>query len=62
MIGFILYEFFEMLFYISKLGYNGVSNIYNWYYKNKNDLTNDDIKNKIIELKKHIIELENSIK
>lgn len=32
MIGLILYEVFDILFYAGKLGYNGLRAVYNWYY------------------------------
>lgn len=57
MIGFLIYEFFELCYYLTKLGYNGITSIYNWYYQSDN-LTKDEIKNKINELKLKIKELE----
>lgn len=32
MLGLLLYESFDIVYHISKLGYNGIVNIYNWYY------------------------------
>lgn len=31
-LGFILYEAIDIIYFTGKIGYNGISNIYNWYY------------------------------
>lgn len=57
MIGFLIYELFELCYYMTKLGYNGISSVISWYNYN-NNLTEEQIKNKIKELKIEIKKLE----
>lgn len=61
MLGLILYESFELVYYISKLGYNGISNIYKWYY----DLPSEEqikYQDKIKMLEDRLKQLEESNK
>lgn len=74
MLGFILYETFDVVYHIGKLGVNGTISLYNWYYKDEKDKnketssleminTNEqEIKNEIYELRKRITDLENENK
>tara|TARA_B110000908_G_C10263425_1_gene461206 strand:- start:2979 stop:3170 length:192 start_codon:yes stop_codon:yes gene_type:complete len=57
MIGYLIYEFFELVYYLSKLGYNGVAGLYYWYYSN-NNITREDLENKISSLKLKIKKFE----
>ena len=55
-LGVIVYEAFDVAYNIGKLGYNGVTGLYNWYYQIEDPI----IKEKKKEIKK-IEELESKI-
>jgi hypothetical protein len=65
MIGFLLYETVDILYYVSKIGYNGINYIYKWYYNlnedEKQNLSDEQIQ--LIECKmKEIDELIKTFK
>ena len=46
-LGWIVYEAIDIIYFTGKIGYNGVSGIYNWYYSppdEKNDSKDSDNK------------------
>ena len=51
-LGFILYETIDIVYNVSKLGYNSVTGLYNWYY---------DIKTEDDKEKERLDRLENKI-
>ena len=51
-LGFILYETIDIVYNVSKLGYNSVTGLYNWYY---------DIKTEDDQEKERLDRLENKI-
>ena len=51
-LGFILYETIDIAYNVSKLGYNSVTGLYNWYY---------DIKTEDDKEKERLDRLENKI-
>ena len=51
-LGFILYETIDIAYNVGKLGYNGVTGLYNWYY---------DIKTEDDQEKERLDRLENKI-
>ena len=66
-LGIILYEGVDLAYNVVKLGYNGVSGVYNWWYqveeheKEKNDNENKELIKQLKLLKKKVEELENII-
>lgn len=66
MIGYILYETIEMVYYVTKLTYNGVKNTYNWYYNideipYNNTIQMTEINNTILLLNKKCYDLEKKL-
>ena len=69
MIGLILYEAFDLVYHVGKIGYNGVSGAYRWYYSIPNEQTSKEEEkekekekekeNKIKMLENQIMEMEN---
>lgn len=49
MIGFIIYEGVELIYYTGKLTYNISKSLYNWSFSNKNIKDNDNITDEILE-------------
>lgn len=67
MIGFILYEAFDLMYHVGKMGYNGVNGVYRWYYKipSTEDQKDDKIKSleeKIKTMEENYSKLEHLIK
>ena len=42
MIGLILYEAFDLVYHVGKIGYNGVSGAYRWYYSIPDEQTSKE--------------------
>ena len=61
MIGLILYEAFDLVYHVGKIGYNGVSGAYRWYYSNPDEQTSKEEEkgNKIKMLENQIMKMEN---
>ena len=57
MLGYVLYESIEVVYYISKIAYNSVSSTYNWYYNINNKPYDNTIK--MIEIEKQLLLLNN---
>ena len=36
-LGFLIYESIDIAYNVSKIGYNSITGIYNWYYQVKNE-------------------------
>ena len=60
MIGLILYEAFDLVYYVGKIGYNGVSGAYRWYYSIPDEQTSkeEEKENKIKMLENQIMKME----
>lgn len=62
MIGFLLYETVDIVYTLSKLGYNSLHSLYSWYFKDTKDdspkLTTIEMIQKIEALENRIQELE----
>ena len=60
MIGLILYEAFDLVYHVGKIGYNGVSGAYKWYYSIPDEQTSkeEEKENKIKMLENQIIKME----
>ena len=61
MIGLILYEAFDLVYHVGKIGYNGVSGAYRWYYSIPDEQSSkeEEKENKIKMLENQIIKMEN---
>jgi hypothetical protein len=61
MIGLILYEAFDLVYHVGKIGYNGVSGAYRWYYSIPDEQTSkeEEKENKIKMLENQIMKMEN---
>lgn len=55
-LGFVLYEAADIVYNVSKIGYNSVVGVYNWYYQIEDPLVAEQKKET-----KRIEELENKI-
>ena len=51
MIGFVLYEAFDLMYHVGKMGYNGVNGVYRWYYKIPSTEEEKEEKIKLLEEK-----------
>ena len=60
MIGLILYEAFDLVYHVGKIGYNGVSGAYRWYYSIPDEQTSkeEEKENKIKMLENQIMKME----
>ena len=64
MIGLILYEAFDLVYHVGKIGYNGVSGAYRWYYSipdeqtSKEEEKEKEKENKIKMLENQIMKME----
>lgn len=65
-LGFVLYESIDLAFNVLKLGYNGVTGLYYWYYKEPDEETkksrNDEILIEMTNLMNKLEELQNELK
>ena len=59
MIGFIIYEFIDITWSLSKLSFKGLASAYNWYYSIPTP--EDNINHQLICLQEEIKELEKKI-
>lgn len=57
MLGYLLYESVEMVYYISKFTYSSMRNTYNWYYNIRDEPYNNTMK--IIQLEHNIMLITN---
>jgi hypothetical protein len=64
MLGILLYEAFDLVYYTGKISVNGVCGIYNWCSgtKTKTITTNSDNNNQLVMLEERIKLLEDIIK
>ena len=58
MLGFLLYEVFDIAFHIGKLGFNSVSGLYSWYYGLSEEQKKEIPEDKLFLLEARIKELE----